>query len=120
MSPEDPIELEAEPIERAPGGRASTPRAGLAFAVAMAADCVQWVLMPLFFAGAVSPWNDALDVLVAVFLVRLLGWHWAFLPTFVVELVPLVDLVPTWTLAVWIATRGGAARRGSQPGSPAP
>ncbi len=39
-------------------------------------------------------------------LIRLLGWHWAFLPSFVVELVPGVDLVLTWTAAVWLATRG--------------
>jgi hypothetical protein len=74
--------------------------------VAIAADAVQWVLLPLFFAGAASPWDSALDVVVAIVMIRLLGWHWAFLPTFVVELLPVVDLVPTWTLAVWIATRG--------------
>jgi hypothetical protein len=36
----------------------------------------------------------------------LIGWHWAFLPTFVSELIPLWDLVPTWTAAVFFATRG--------------
>jgi hypothetical protein len=30
----------------------------------------------------------------------LLGWHWEFLPSFLVELVPGADLVPLWTLAV--------------------
>jgi hypothetical protein len=35
----------------------------------------------------------------------LLGWHWAFVPSFLAELVPGLDLVPTWTLAVLIATR---------------
>ena len=33
-------------------------------------------------------------------MVRLLGWHWEFLPTFFVKLVPGVDLVPFWTIAV--------------------
>ncbi len=33
-------------------------------------------------------------------LVKLLGWHWEFLPAFGAELVPGVDLVPFWTLAV--------------------
>ena len=60
---------------------------------------------PLFAAGAVSPWNDALDVLVAVVMIRLLGWHWTFLPTFLVEFFPVFDLAPTWTLAVFLATR---------------
>jgi hypothetical protein len=33
-------------------------------------------------------------------LVYLLGWHWEFLPSFFTKLVPGVDLVPCWTLAV--------------------
>ncbi len=41
-----------------------------------------------------------LDFAVAAVLVRLLGWHWEFLPAFLAELVPGVDLVPLWTLAV--------------------
>jgi hypothetical protein len=65
-------------------------------------------------AGAASPVNDALDVAVGAILIRLLGWHWAFLPAFLAELVPGVDLVPTWTAAVFLATRGTRGlRRGS-------
>jgi hypothetical protein len=52
-----------------------------------------------------TPLNDAIDVVTAIAMVALVGWHWAFLPTFVAELVPFVDLVPTWTLAVFLATR---------------
>ena len=33
-------------------------------------------------------------------MVRLLGWHWEFLPSFFAKLVPGVDLVPFWTMAV--------------------
>jgi hypothetical protein len=29
-----------------------------------------------------------------------LGWHWEFLPSSIAKLVPGVDLVPFWTLAV--------------------
>jgi hypothetical protein len=50
--------------------------------------------------GALSPADDVLDVAVAAVLVRLLGWHWEFLPAFAAELVPGVDWVPFWTLAV--------------------
>ena len=64
------------------------------------------MVLPFFIAGGASPIDDVLDVAVAAFLIRLLGWHWALLPTFLVELVPFADLVPTWTAAVWIATRG--------------
>ena len=40
------------------------------------------------------------DFGVAALLVHLLGWHWEFLPSFLAKLVPGVDLVPFWTLAV--------------------
>jgi len=73
--------------------------------VALAADLIQWIALPAFIGGAASPWNDALDVFVAVVMIRILGWHWSFLPTFVVELFPVFDLAPTWTVAVWLATR---------------
>jgi hypothetical protein len=39
-------------------------------------------------------------------MVWLVGWHWAFLPSFVAELVPGLDIFPSWTAAVWFATRG--------------
>ena len=73
--------------------------------IAAGADLLQIVLLPAFFPGALSPASTAIDVVVAAVLLRLLGWHWAFLPTFVAELTPLVDLVPTWTGAVFLATR---------------
>jgi hypothetical protein len=76
-----------------------------ALGIALFADALQIVFFPLLGEGALSPVNDVLDIAVAWVLTRLLGWHWAFLPTFVVELVPELDLVPTWTLAVLIATR---------------
>jgi hypothetical protein len=71
-----------------------------AMILAMTADAVQIFVFPLFAEGALSPADDVLDVAVAAVLVRLLGWHWEFLPTFFAELVPGVDLVPFWTLAV--------------------
>ena len=67
--------------------------------LAMAADALQIFVFPLFAEGALSPADDVLDIAVAAVL-YLLGWHWEFLPAFVAELVPGVDLVPFWTLAV--------------------
>ena len=78
--------------------------------LAVAADVLQIVFFPAFAGGWISPLNNALDVVVAVIMVRLVGWHVAFLPTFVAELVPAVDLFPTWTAAVWFATRHGERR----------
>jgi hypothetical protein len=86
-------------------------RIWLARGIALAADAVQVAALPLFLEGALSPVQAVLDVLVAVLMVSLLGWHWAFLPTFVAELIPVLDIVPTWTAAVLFATRGGARKR---------
>src|ERR671931_423370 len=82
-------------IMQSPGSRF---RAGLL--LALVADGLQLFVFPLFAEGALSPADDVLDVVVAAVLVRLLGWHWEFLPAFAAELVPGVDLVPFWTLAV--------------------
>ena len=71
-----------------------------AMILAIAADALQILVFPLFAEGALSPADDLLDVAVAAMLVHLLGWHWEFLPSFFAELVPGVDLVPFWTLAV--------------------
>lgn len=73
-------------------------RAGLI--LAMASDALQLFVFPMFAEGALSPADDVLDVVVAVVLVRLLGWHWEFLPAFAAELIPGADLVPFWTLSV--------------------
>ena len=68
--------------------------------LAVAADALQIFVFPFFAEGALSPADDILDIAVAAALVRSLGWHWEFLPAFGAELVPGVDLVPFWTLAV--------------------
>jgi hypothetical protein len=101
---DEPVTLAAERIPRAGGAR--LPRSlTAAWAVAIAADFLQIVMLP-FFAGAIlSPWDELLDFLVAFILIRRVGWHWAFLPTIVAELIPFVDLVPSWTLAMFIVTR---------------
>ena len=76
---------------------------------AVVADALQIGILPIFAGGGLSVINDALDVVVAVAMVTLVGWHWAFVPAFRSELVPVLDLVPTWTAAVLLATRQGAA-----------
>jgi hypothetical protein len=72
----------------------------VALILAMAADALQIFGFPLFAEGALSPADDVLDIAVAAVLVQLLGWHWEFLPAFLAELLPGVDLVPFWTMAV--------------------
>ena len=75
-----------------------------AWLVAIAADGLQILILPLFVAGALSPADALIDVTVALLLSRLIGWHWAFLPTLLAELVPGLDLFPTWTAAVFYVT----------------
>jgi hypothetical protein len=58
------------------------------------------VIFPLFIEGAASPAEDVLDLAMAGVLTWLLGWHWEFLPSFAGKLIPGVDLVPLWSLAV--------------------
>jgi len=84
-----------DPITISPG-----PRFKTAMLLAIAADALQLVIFPLFAAGALSPADDVLDLVVAATMVRLLGWHWEFLPSLLVELVPGLDLIPFWTIAV--------------------
>jgi hypothetical protein len=71
-----------------------------AMAVAIIADALQLAILPVFIEGAESPAEDVLDFGVGAVLVYLLGWHWEFLPSFLGKLVPGVDLVPFWTMAV--------------------
>lgn len=77
----------------------------LAWMIAMGADALQILAFPLFAEGAMSPADSVLDLIVAFILIRLLGWHWAFLPSLAAELIPGADLFPTWTAAVWFVTR---------------
>lgn len=72
----------------------------IALVLAVLADALQFVLMPLLIEGAESPADDILEVGIAAALFFLLGWHWEFLPSIAVKLVPGADMVPLWTLAV--------------------
>ena len=71
-----------------------------AMIVAIVADALQILVFPAFVEGAISPADDILDFGVAALMVNLLGWHWEFLPSFLLKLAPCVDLVPLWTLTV--------------------
>src|SRR5882724_9036331 len=82
-----------------------SPEHRLAWLVAIAADAIQIGALPLFAPGGLSPADALLDAAAAVVLIRLLGWHWAFLPTLAAELIPGFDLFPTWTAAVFFVTR---------------
>jgi hypothetical protein len=94
------------------------PEQRAAWTIAIAADVLQIVAFPFFVEGGVSPADSVLDLVVAFVMIRLLGWHWAFLPTAAAKLIPGADLFPTWTTAVWFVTRQKLSSDSSSSPSP--
>jgi hypothetical protein len=90
-------------------------RIWLACAVAVAADVIQLALGPFGWAGP----DEALDVVVMVLLTSLIGFHPLFLPTFVMEFLPMVDALPTWT-ACTVIVIGLRRKQSSTPPASAP
>lgn len=64
-----------------------------AYAVAVLTDALQFALGPFGWAGT----DEVLDVIATVVETRLLGFHPLLLPTFLLELLPISDVLPTWT-----------------------
>lgn len=95
-------------------------RAAAAVAVALAADGIQIVLLPLFGEGFVSLAADLLDVAAGALLVLLIGFHWVLIPSMFLEAMPLVDLAPTWTLAVAYVLRARSAAPNALPAADTP
>lgn len=66
-------------------------RMGFAFAVAVVADGLQ---IP---GQAIPILPEIIDVIAMVLTTVALGFHLLLLPTFALEFIPLVDMMPTWT-----------------------
>lgn len=73
--------------------------------IAVLADAIQLGFMPLFAGGAPEVFDAVLDLVVGIAMIALCGFHWAFVPAFIAEMLPAIDLAPTWTIAVLLATR---------------
>ena len=84
-----------------------------AYAVAVATDALQLLLGPVGWAFA----DEVLDVVAAVATWRLLGFHPLLLPTFIVEFLPVTDMLPTWTGCVAVVV---ALRKRQQTSTPPP
>jgi hypothetical protein len=83
----------------------------LAFGVAMIADGLQFIftLVPLA--------DQAIDVAAFGLTAWALGFHLLLLPTFAVELIPVADVLPTWTACVIAVI---ALRKREQKAAPPP
>jgi hypothetical protein len=79
-----------------------------AYLVAVAADVVQLLLGPIGWTFA----DEIIDVAAMVAVSRLIGFHPLLLPTFILEFVPVADLLPTWTGCVALVV---ALRKREQP-----
>jgi hypothetical protein len=71
-------------------------RTGLALVVALLADALQILLGPLGWGFA----DEIIDVVAMLLISLLIGFHPLFVPTFVAEVIPVVDMLPTWTACV--------------------
>jgi hypothetical protein len=85
----------------------------LAATVAVMADGLQMLLGPMGWAGA----DQVIDGVAMILTCWILGFHLLLLPTFFVELFPMVDMLPTWTACVGavIAMRKNAERKAAPP-----
>ncbi len=77
---------------RAP--RLTLTRIFLALAAAVIADGLQFISAPIPFVGQV------IDVVAMLLTTWTIGFHLLLLPTFVAEMFPVVDMLPTWTACV--------------------
>src|SRR5262245_20163161 len=78
-------------------------RVRLAYAVAVITDVLQLLLGPFGWAFA----DQVLDAVAMVLTWRLIGFHPLLLPSFVLEFLPIADMLPTWTgcVAIVVALR---------------
>ena len=92
------------------------PRMVAAIAIAVAGDGLQLLFAEFGWFGP----DQAIDCVAMVLISRLIGFHVLLLPTFVVELVPLLDDLPTWTActAAVIALRKREQHQAPPPNPP--
>ena len=71
-------------------------RIAAAMTIAFVADLLQIVLLPVAWTFVQS----AIDVVAMLLVMGVIGFHLLLLPTFVIEFLPGVDILPTWTACV--------------------
>jgi hypothetical protein len=90
-----------------------------AFAVAAIADAMQLPLYAALFTGVLALPSEiidaTMDITAMILICRWVGFHWCLLPCFLLEFVPGLELIPTWTAAVAFIV---SKRKGDAPPPP--
>lgn len=99
-------DADGPPVAERVGKIVSGRDARLAMAIAIVLDLVQAPAQVATLSGVLALPVEAVDIGLDVFagllFTRLLGFHWALAPTFLLEALPFVDVAPTWTACVWL------------------
>src|SRR3954468_20908723 len=72
-----------------------------AYAIGASIDAAQLLLGPFGWEG----FDEVLDAIGMIVISRLIGFHPLLLPTFLLEFVPMADMLPTWTGCVALVVR---------------
>src|ERR1700691_2144441 len=91
----------------------------VAFAIAAIADVLEFPIAAVEITIAGAPSGElaafVLDCVIMGAMTKLLGFHWMFLPSFCVEVIPGLDLLPTWLGCVAFVVWQRKKERPSQP-----
>ena len=87
-------------LARVVPGAVSPTRKRVALGIAALSDLVQWFFFPVLVEGVMSPFEIALDAITALTILLIVGFQWRLLIALVAELVPGLDMFPTWTAVV--------------------
>jgi len=86
-------------------------RVRFAYAVAVTADTLQLLLGPLGWVFV----DQIVDMVAMCLTWRAIGFHPLLLPTFALEFIPMIDMLPTWTACVALVV---TLRKKQQPNTP--
>jgi hypothetical protein len=90
-----------------------------AFAIAILADAIQFPVAAATASGMLAAPGEftdfVLDCIVMAATSVLIGFHWMLLPSMFIEVIPGLDLLPTWTGCVALVVRQRRKQQGDPP-----
>jgi hypothetical protein len=98
-------------------------RVAIAYTVAILADLIEFPITAAEVTVIAAPAAEGLAIVVDAvafgIITKLLGFHWMLLPSFCVEVIPGIDMLPTWVGCVWFVVRQ-RRKEGNLDPAPAP